>query len=192
MHTIAWDIDDVLNDLMRVWLDEWWRPAHPECQVTYEEIVANPPHEILGVTLGEYLASLDAFRLSACFAQLLPRPEIMAWFEKHGAGYRHLALTAVPLRCAPGSAAWVLRYFGRWIRSFHVIPSPRSDERIPNYDRSKEEFLRRVKGIDALIDDQAGHVAGAEQVGVRGLLFPAPWNGSRERVADLLQQLPIL
>jgi hypothetical protein len=189
MRMLAWDIDDVLNDLMRVWLETWWRPAHPGCMVAYEQLVENPPHRVLDTTLPEYLASLDAFRLSDHFAQLAPRPEVLAWFTMHGENFRHVALTAVPLRCAHASAAWVLRHFGRWIRSFHVIPSPREDEEIPVYDRSKEEFLRRAHGIAALIDDNAGHVHGANHGGVRGLLFPRPWNSSPRTIAQTLDEL---
>jgi hypothetical protein len=190
MRTIAWDVDDVLNELMRVWLETWWRPAHPECPVGFDELTENPPHRLLGISHTDYLASLDSFRLSEPFARLVPRPEVLAWFERHGASYRHLALTAVPLRCAPASAAWVLQHFGRWLRSFHVIPSPRSAEAIPAYDRSKEDFLRRTGSIDLLIDDNPAHILGAERAGVQGLLFPAPWNKSRETLSRLLELLP--
>ena len=44
MLTLAWDVDDVLNDLMQVWLEEAWLPAHPECNVTYRDLTSNPPH----------------------------------------------------------------------------------------------------------------------------------------------------
>jgi hypothetical protein len=189
MRTLAWDIDDVLNDLMRVWLESWWRDAHPGCVVTFDQLVENPPQRVLDTTLHEYLASLDAFRLSDRFAGLAPRPEVLAWFTKHGEHFRHVALTAVPLRCAHVSAAWVMRHFGRWIRSFHVVPSPRGDEQIPAYDRSKEEYLRHAVGIAALIDDNRGHIQGAERVGVRGVLFPRPWNGSSRSIEQTLNDL---
>jgi hypothetical protein len=192
MQTLAWDIDDVLNDLMRVWLDTWWKPAHSGCHVEYEQLNENPPHRLLKTSLPEYLDSLDAFRLSEHYPRLAPRAELTTWFEKHGASYRHLALTAVPLRCAAVSAAWLLRHFGRWIRSFHVIPSPRSDERIPAYDESKEAFLRLARGIDALIDDNPGHIQGAKKAGVRGLLFPCPWNAGKEAaVADFVKGIRV-
>ena len=100
MRTIAWDVDDVLNDLMRAWLETAWKPQDPECRVSYDQLIANPPHLVLGITLADYLGSLDAFRLSDRFAKLVPRPEVLAWFRQHGHGFHHLALTAVPLRCA--------------------------------------------------------------------------------------------
>ena len=61
MLTLAWDVDDVLNNLMQVWLEEAWLPVHPECSVTYRELTANPPHREIGASLDEYLASLDDF-----------------------------------------------------------------------------------------------------------------------------------
>ena len=33
MKTIAWDVDDVLNDCMRTWFERTWLPAHPGCAV---------------------------------------------------------------------------------------------------------------------------------------------------------------
>jgi hypothetical protein len=189
MHTIAWDVDDVLNDLMRAWLEAGWKPAHPDCVLCYEQLTANPPHALLGARLDEYLASLDAFRLSADFADLTPRPEVLRWFESEGMRFHHLALTAVPLRAAPASAAWVLRHFGRWIRSFHFVPSPRPGDRKATYDSSKEAFLRRHGNIDLLIDDNPAHVEGARRAGVRGILFPRPWNKATHSVAEVLAEV---
>ena len=39
MKTIVWDVDDVLNDLMRDWLTQWWMPAHPETKIDYENFL---------------------------------------------------------------------------------------------------------------------------------------------------------
>ncbi len=190
MRTIAWDIDDVLNDLMRTWLETAWLPAQPTCKVRFEQLIENPPHRVLGIALTDYLASLDAFRQSERYPRLVPRTDVLAWFEKNGARYRHVALTAVPLHCASVSSAWLLRHFGRWVRSFHVIPSPRIGEHLPTYDQSKEEFLRRVGGIEVLIDDNSNNVQGAQRAGVRGMLFPSPWNESQESIVEFLNHLP--
>src|SRR3974390_3400330 len=126
MLTIAWDGDDVLNDFTREWLEQVWRPRHSECHVLFSELRANPPHEVLGISLAEYLRSLDEFR-RARFSELAPIPEALDWFQQTGDTYRHIAITAIPLDSAPLSAAWVMRRFGRWIRSFHVVPSQRPD-----------------------------------------------------------------
>ena len=64
MNLIVWDIDDVLNDLMRAWFELHWRPRHPECSLHYSQLRENPPQRVLGISESEYLSSLDEFRLS--------------------------------------------------------------------------------------------------------------------------------
>ena len=59
MRTLVWDIDDVLNDLMRSWFTEEWLPTHPDCRLAYADLLENPPHRVLGIAEAEYLASLD-------------------------------------------------------------------------------------------------------------------------------------
>lgn len=189
MRTIAWDVDDVLNDLMRRWLEDWWLPSHPGCEAGYEQITSNPPHEVLGTTLGEYQSSLDSFRLSGRFARLDPAPEVMSWFGTHGDRFHHVALSAVPLRCAAVSAEWVIRHFGRWVRSFNFVPSPRPDEGLPGSGRGKSEFLRRIGPVDLLVDDHPDPLRGARVAGLRAVVFPRPWNSSGRAVADVLDQL---
>ena len=189
MLTLAWDVDDVLNNLMQVWLEEAWLPAHPECKVTYRELTSNPPHAEIGASLDEYLASLDGFRGSRYLADLAPSAEAAAWFEEHGDRYRHIALTAVPLEFAPVSAAWTLRHFGRWIRGFHFVPSHRTGEAIPCYDATKGDFLMRSGDVAALIDDHPGNVEAAAALGIRAVLMPRPWNGCRDAVTNVFSEL---
>ena len=64
MKTIVWDVDDVLNDLMKVWFKGWTSSGGSLCPLSYDQLTGNPPHEILKISMPEYLASLDAFRLS--------------------------------------------------------------------------------------------------------------------------------
>jgi hypothetical protein len=187
MPTIAWDVDDVLNDLMQVWFEECWLPAHPTCSVGYPELRVNPPADLLGVPLSDYLASLDEFRLSGRYARLQPRRDVLNWFEEHGEKCHHVALTAVPACAASVSAEWVLRHFGRWIRGFHFIPSPRR-EALPEFDRTKADFLRRNPAA-VLIDDNPANVDAARQPGASALLFPRPWNASTMPIPHLLSSL---
>ena len=189
MKTIAWDVDDVLNDLMQTWFEHHWLSAHPECLVSYDRISENPPYSLLGVSLSEYLASLDEFRLSAIAREMSPVPEVLAWFRQYGEHFRHIALTATSLHGAPASAAWVMRHFGRWLRSFHVIPSPREGEQIPAYDRTKEDFLRWYGRVDILIDDNPFNVAAAQALDIQTILIPRPWNQSRLTLAEALDAL---
>jgi hypothetical protein len=173
MLTIVWDVDDVLNALMSDWFHQEWKPRHPECQ--YSDLTANPPDEVLGISRGEYLDSLDRFRLSGAARDMAPNPEALAWFRNYGAEFRHIALTARPLDTAPPAAEWVMRHFGEYIRVFGVVPC-RSGPATPAYDNSKSEFLEWWGRGDILVDDSPDNIAAAERIGVCGVLFPQPWN----------------
>lgn len=191
MKTIAWDIDDVLNDLMGQWFAKHWLPAHPDCPIAYGQLTENPPHRLLGVDLSEYLASLDSFRRSQA-AELLPLPGVLQWFRRHGHRCRHLALTAVPLFAAGISAAWVMRHFGEWIRSFNFVPSQRPGETWPRYDQDKKEFLHWWGKPLILIDDNPENIKSATEAGVQPLLMPRPWNHSTLTEAETLEHLTAL
>ena len=187
-RTIVWDIDDVLNDQMRSWFESAWLPEHRDCPVTYEEIRENPPHRILGITLEEYLASLDAFRASAAAAAMLPNAEVLKWLDCHGGRFRHIALTARPLTSAGSAAEWLFRHFGTYIRTFSVVPSRRGSA-VPAGDRTKKEFLEWLEKADVLIDDNEENVSAARELGIHGVLFPQPWNGSSLTQAETLELL---
>ena len=186
---LVWDVDDVLNPLTRRWFEGMWKPGHPGCRLDYGDLTANPPHELLGVGLEVYLASLDEFRLSREYGRMEPRPEVLEWFRRYGDRCRHIALTATPVRTAPGSAEWVLRHFGDWIRTYHVVPSRRTGERIPDYDRTKAEFLEWWGRGDILVDDSPANIEGARRAGLKTILVPQPWNGRRDSLAEGLREL---
>ncbi|HOW58280.1 MAG TPA: hypothetical protein PLO78_00990 [Candidatus Omnitrophota bacterium] len=189
MITIAWDVDDVLNDLMRVWFDEKWKIEHPECGVQYETITKNPPPELLGISLEEYRASLDEFRLSGKYKELTPVAEVLKWFEACGHLFRHIAVTAVPIKAASVSADWVMCHFGTWIRTFHMVPSPRKTDSIPQYDQNKIDFLKWFGKVDVFMDDCEANIVGCAQAGIKGIVFPRPWNGNRSTVSQVLHSL---
>jgi hypothetical protein len=192
MKTIAWDVDDVLNECMRTWFEQTWLPAHPGCTATYQQIVENPPSRILGCTTTEYLDSLDEFRQTEAARQMQPIPQVMQWFTQYGSRFRHVAISAVPLSAAHLSAAWVIRHFGLWIRAFHFIPSPREANPTPVYDRSKGEALRQWGTIDAFIDDNPDNLASAERFGIRTFCFPRPWNRGTSSLPQILDDLTTL
>jgi FMN phosphatase YigB (HAD superfamily) len=189
MKTIVWDVDDVLNDFTRRWFEGAWLPAHPDCALRYEQLSENPPHALLHASKSEYLASLDAFRQSALAEDLTPLGPVFDWFCEHGHRSQHVAITATPLRAAPRSAAWVMRHFGRWIRSFHLMPSPREGERLPVYDRSKGELLGRWPHVDVFIDDDPANLASAEAAGIKSLPMPRPWNSCQATLSETLEHL---
>jgi hypothetical protein len=189
MLTIAWDVDDVLNDLTRTWLERQWLPSHSGRPIAYEDLRSNPPLAAIGATLEEYLGSLDEFRRDRYLAEIAPLPQAREWFERHGERYRHMALTAVPLASAPVSAAWVFRHFGRWIRTFHCVPSERPGAPVPVYDRTKRDFLAWLGKAVVLVDDRPENVASARQAGCRAVLMPRPWNDARRAIAETFQEL---
>ena len=182
---LLWDVDDVLNRFMQLCCRRF--PA--ERKLDYADLTVNPPHELLGLGREEYLATLDACRPE--LYQEGPRPEIRLFFERHGNEFRHAALSAVPMRFAPDSAQWVLRHFGAWIQTCVFIPSPRPDFRMRSQlFRSKGEAAAAFGPGAVLIDDSPANVADAEKHGCRTMLFPTPWNKSRDRsVADFLEEL---
>lgn len=188
MKTIVWDVDDVLNDLMRDWLEQWWYKEHPACKVVYRDISHNPPHEVLGIGLEEYLESLDRFRL-AVGATLKPNPEVLSWFQRYGTRFRHAVLTSVPMKAADISAGWVYKYFGNWIRSFNIVPSVREGDTFSRYDQSKKDYLLWWGKADIFIDDNLKNVTDAKEIGIDSILMPAPWNNSDQQRSDILQYL---
>lgn len=189
MKTIVWDVDDVLNDLMRSWLEQMWLVSNPHCRLRYGDLIENPPHRLLDVTLGEYQSSLDSFRRSGAGRQLSPSVEVVEWFRTYGDRFRHVALTATPLACAPVSAAWVAQHFGRWIRSFSFVPSARAGQDIPAYDQSKADFLRWWSRADVLVDDSPANVDAARALGIEAILAPRPWNRGTTTITNALQLL---
>jgi len=189
MKTIVWDVDDVLNDLMRAWFEDWRSSAGAGCTLAYDRITRNPPHELLGIAKEEYLASLDDFRLSGKAARLPPVAEMLKWFSRFGDGCHHVALTAVPLHACHVSAEWVMRNFGRWIRSFNVIPSPRPGTGAARHHPEKSDFLRWWGKGDIMVDDSPRNIAGAEALGLQTVLVPRPWNGSARTLPEALAEL---
>lgn len=189
MKTLAWDVDDVLNSLMRAWFDDLRTKSQREIKIGYDQLFENPPHELLGMTLNQYHVSIDEFRLSDRYERLEPNCEILNWFNAYGHYCRHMALTSVPLAAAPVSSAWVLKHFGKWIRTFAFVPSRRTDEKIPEYDRSKADFIGWYGKIDILIDDNPEHIEQAAQIGIQGILITQPWNAGKLDLSGALALL---
>ncbi len=186
LPVVAWDVDDVLNDLLAAWLAHWNAENLGRVRTwDIREITANPPHAVLGIPLEQYLQSLDAFRLAHA-ANLSPRTEVLRWFETHGERARHVAITSTSMVATPVSAAWVMRHFGRWIRAVLFVPALRKDKPHPLYDANKGELLARMGGADILVDDLPSNLAHAATKGIATLEWPCPWNSSRLDIKDTL------
>jgi hypothetical protein len=174
---VIWDVDDVLNELMREWFEDWWQPRNPACTSGYGAIAANPPHAVLGISEEDYLASLDEFR-TARFADLRPRAEVVEWFAAHGDRAHHVALSAPPEAFAHLSAAWVIRNFGRWIRTFAFVPARRGRAEVADPRIAKRDYLQWLGHGDVFLDDREVNVDAARGVGLTGIVVPQPWNAS--------------
>lgn len=184
MKTIVWDMDDVLNPLMNRWLAFYRKKTG--CKAGFADLKQNPPHEILGMEKQEYLDSLDEFRRTPEGSNPDPNPVILEWFRRHGDSFRHAVLTATPAFHAAQAASWVFTYFGRWVRCFGFVPSPRPANPVPEYFWSKGEFLQWMKAGDILVDDSKANVEEARAAGLTAVLFPRPWNDSPFRSEEEL------
>lgn len=174
--TVFWDVDDVLNDLMREWLVYY---CHGNgIKIDYNSLTSNPPHKLLGISIHEFRDSLDDFRLSENFSKMQPGPSVYKWFETNAANTRNIALTATSIKTAASSSSWVFKNYSTWIRTFHVVPSPRKNEVLPEYDRDKIEAMSRLSRSGILIDDNEDNIQKAVSSGYIGLLFPRPWNSN--------------
>lgn len=190
MKTIAWDIDDVLNNLTETWLETEWLPRKADCRrVRYQELSANPPHGLIGVSKAVYLESLDRFRQSETAARMQPEKILTGWFRAHGDRYRHIALTARPRASVIPAIEWVMRHFGEWFQSFSYVPSERAGQSSRQPDRSKADYLAWLEKVDFFIDDQPENCLAAERLGIRVFLLKQPWNRSPLTLKDILDQL---
>lgn len=189
MKTIIWDVDDVLNDLMYSWFKEYRRVYDPNSNLSYHDLIQNPPHEILGITLNEYKLSLDNYRNSENGRNLKPNEQIINWLRKDGAKFRHIALTARPKQTIPFLAEWILHHFGDWIRTLSFIPSYREDEKLPVYDKTKTDFIIWLGKVDYFIDDSEENTKAAEEIGITSFLFPQPWNNGKLAVKKILGKI---
>lgn len=188
MLTVVWDVDDILNDLMFQWYVHGWLAEHPDCCLSYEQLSANPPHTVLGVQRGDYLASMDRFRATDRARNMTPAPDALSWFREQGHRFRHIALTARPLESAPEVARWVILHFGEWIRCVGIVPT-RTVEGVPVYDRTKGEYLAWLGRGDVLVDDASENIAQAASLGLKTLQPARPWNHATLTLAALLNEL---
>jgi hypothetical protein len=180
MMTLIWDVDDVLNNLMGQWFETVWQPTHRDVNLRYSDLSVNPPHEILGVPLTDYLESLDTFRRER-YAVQEPLPEVREWFQAHGTSCRHVALSAVPVSCASFTAEWVFRHFGVWVQTFAIVPSPRDTVSDTARPKTKAEYLQWLGHGDVLVEDNDQNLKAAAELGLRSVAIPRPWNQARHQ-----------
>lgn len=185
---VAWDVDDVLNDLTRCWIREKWLPEHSSCCLRYEDLRQNPPHDIIGVSRTEYLSSLDEYRATS-YRDLVPDTEALLWFRTYGNFFRHIVITSVPLQAAHLSAEWVYRHFGQWIRGFFIAPSLRTEQPVQGYPLKKQDIFKTWIQPDIFIDDSPENVGQAQACKIVSLLRRRPWAGQGLEWGEITQSL---
>jgi len=186
---IIWDVDDVLNHLMRDWFFFWQNLNHNQT-TKFDELHDNPPHTILEISLNEYLNSLDEFRNLEKARSLEPNQHLLQWFHQYGSHHTHIALTARPLTTMSNQAWWVYKNFGLWIHTVAVVPAARDAEN-PMRFKKKAQYIEWLGKGDLFVDDNHENVAAVAKLGLQTLLYPQPWNNSRQSEAELIKQLTL-
>ena len=61
---IVWDVDDVLNNLMASWIDDWSYRNKKKYRIN--DLIENPPNRMLKISLEEYYndSSIDYIELN--------------------------------------------------------------------------------------------------------------------------------
>ena len=181
MLTIAWDVDDVLNDLMASWFEVFCQFEKPSCELGYSELVQNPPHKVLGISLDAYLKSLDRFCDGGGDGRLRVNTAIQEWMRTEGRRCRHIGVTARHSGIS-SLRAWVAQHFG--LQVYTPLASRTAW-------LSKGIFLQREypERDVILVDDSTEMVKDAWGCGINAVLYPQPWNESEQSVSDLLEFL---
>lgn len=190
MITICWDVDDVLNNLMQEWFTYYkYINLDKYDNICFNNLIENSPNDILSITKKEYLESLDYFRMNY-YKDLKPNEIIYEWFKEKGHLSRHMVLTATPLSCCNISAEWVMRYYGKWIRSFNFIPSPRENDSSVIYYKSKMEYLKRTN-VDIFVDDNEETINEVNKyiLQIKTFCPKMPWNNGILSDVELLNEL---
>ncbi len=187
MLTIAWDVDDVLNNLAYEWLNYFCKKYNKK--ISYEDLVINPPCEIIGVSREEYSASLDEFRLSEAALNMEPDKNILCWMEKSGNKFHHIALSATSAQTARNGAYWVMKNFYKYIHSYNIVPSYRANDKVLRPFQNKGEFIESLKFVDVLVDDNEHNIKDAVSAGAQGFLVKRPWNKGGLEIPEILEKL---
>lgn len=186
---ILWDLDDTLNPLMRSWLEWAGQQMDKSALPPYSKIRRNPPHQLIGITLEEYLVSLDRFRQSTEAACMPVESNVLEWFNTQGHRFEHHVLTARPHATVHAAAEWVFRNLGEWIRHFHFVPALRPGVALPDAGASKASMIKQLGGFDYFLDDTEQNLSGINEYVGRCFLVPQPWNCQSLTLSQILKKI---
>ncbi len=181
---IIWDIDDVLNNFTKEWLN--WYNKQNKKDFLYLNLYENPPCRYINIKIEDYLNSIDCFRKEK-FLKLKPRKEIIEWFKKSPVEkIFNIALTSIPEKFIEMSSFWLFKNFKTWIKGFFSVPTIRNS----NLKQNKENIIKLMKKVDIFIDDNEQNVNSIKNFVKHSLIFPAPWNKERKKtIPDFLREL---
>ena len=172
MKTIAWDVDDVLNECMRTWLKPRGCPPIRAGR--------SPTRKSWRIRRAASSAARGGISRLARRVPPVGPPGRCSRFRRSCIGSSSTARScgtwpSAPCHCRrPISAAWVFCHFGRWIRSFHFFP--RRTRANPAL-RSLERRGVATMGNDRRVGGRQSRQFGLRQTfGNRTFCFPRPWN----------------
>lgn len=185
--TIAWDVDDVLNELTRSWaetagLGDRFKDGQGRDPGAYVNSLGFPP--------SDYLISLDEFRAN-CYGSLEPNSLTHAWFVQHGSRCDHVVVSRTPLKASSIMRAWVLDHFGRWITNVIVTPSWRSTDPSGTLYPSKGDIMQSIRKPAVLVDDTEANLVEARRT-CHVVTFAQPWNSGASQRDSLAELTDIL
>jgi hypothetical protein len=155
----------------------------------YHQLTVNPPHELCGMSINEYLQSLDHFRLSLRASQMEVRQPVLSWFMSQGHRFEHHVLTARPRTTVSAAAEWVFSRLGTWVRHFHFVPAVRADDPLPDSGDSKSRVISSIGGSDYFVDDLESNISQSQHLVRHCLTVPQPWNRQSLSLVDVLNQI---
>jgi hypothetical protein len=175
---IVWDIDSVLNNFEEEWFLYYKSINHEKYKnLFFNDIVDNPPHNILGITKEEYLESLNYFR-KYCMHTVKPNMSVLDWLNVYGSKINSSVLTSALYPSLEESAYWLFSNYKRYIRSYTVIPSYINKENAIIYDETKLDFLKKTRNVDIFIDDNEKTINSVKEFLPHIKVFcpKQPWN----------------
>lgn len=179
---VIWDIDDTLNDFMKIWLSINYQ------SINFDTLTKNPSYGLLGIDKEAYISSLDEFR-EKYYMYLAPNERVINWFKNNGKYIDSIALTASPVTNINTVSSWLFKHFGTWFRTFHFVPSERLNIDYPRYENTKADFIRQLQRRDIIfIDDKEDNIEVVKEIGVEVYCVKQPWN-SGDSMEDILNQL---
>ena len=171
MARIAFDLDDVLGNHTRQFVEFYNATSRKRRKLTFEEVTEYNLGRILGIGDDEFYGILNRFYGSEFFDNIQPEEGSQDTIGKiMELGYEVCVLTSRPKALGTQTRAWVKKYFEgidpkQVLLSKEILPGP----------ESLKGPVCKKRGIDLIVDDSLEQaISCASECAV--LLFDRPWN----------------